>query len=342
MNRPTPLDGTPPSWQSAILRALVLLMLLAVSGAAYNFLSFRAYAQRHSHPGRLVSAGGLRLNLFCTGQGSPTVVLEAGLADSLESWHRVQPEIAQFARVCSYDRAGYGYSDPGPTPRTSDRIASELHAALKSAGEKPPYLLVGHSFGGFNVRVFNGKYPDQVAGLVLVDSTQEDQYRLLPKAWADLGAATRRRAERQYFWAPLYIDLGLARLQLQLQGQEALPLLLQSKYLKARASEFLNIQASAEQARNAGNIGDKPLMVLTAGKVIDASLKAALSPQDQGVYADVWINTLQVRLANLSSRGRHVVLPGTGHDIPNESPDAIVAAVKELSGRGVRYGSAAR
>jgi hypothetical protein len=110
-----------------------------------------------------------------------------------------------------------------------------------------------------------------------VDSTQEDQYRLLPKAWADLGAATRLRAERQSFWAPLDIDLGLARLQLRLQGQEAPPLLFQSKYLKARASEFLNIQVSAEQARMAGNMQDKPLVVLTAGKVIDRSLKAALS-----------------------------------------------------------------
>ena len=311
------------------------MLLLVLSGAAYNVLAFRADARRYPHPGQLVSAGGPRLNVFCTGHGSPTVVLEAGLADSLDSWHRVQPEIARFARVCSYDRAGYGYSDAGPTARTSDRIASELHAALKSAGEKPPYLLVGHSFGGFNVRVFNGKYPNQVAGLVLVDSTQEDHYRLLPKAWADLGAATRRRAERQFFWAPLYINSGLARLQLCLQGQEAPPVLLQSKYLKARASEFLNIQASAEQARMAGNIEDKPLMVLTAGKVIDASLKAALSAEDQEVYADVWINTLQVRLAKLSRRGRRIVLPESGHDIPNERPYAIVAAVQELGGTGV-------
>jgi pimeloyl-ACP methyl ester carboxylesterase len=322
------LNGRRLSWRSTILIALTLVALLAFSGAAYNFLAFRADARRYLHPGRLVNAGGLRLNVFCTGQGRPTVVLEAGLADSLDSWHRVQPEIARFARVCSYDRAGYGYSDAGQMPRTSDRIALELHAALGSAGEKPPYVLVGHSFGGFNVRVFNGKYPDQVAGLVLVDSTQEDQYRLLPKAWADLSAATRLRAERQSFWAPLYVDFGLARLQMRLQGQE--PGLLESKYLKARASEFLNIQKSAELARMADNIEDKPLVVLTAGKVIDASLKSALSAADQEAFADVWINTLQVRLTKLSRRGRRIVLPDSGHDIPNERPDAIVAAVQDL------------
>ncbi|HWD99405.1 MAG TPA: hypothetical protein VG345_10220 [Bryobacteraceae bacterium] len=133
------------------------------------------------------------------------------------------------------------------------------------------YLFVGHSFGGFIVRVFNGKYAGEVAGLVLVDATQEDQYRLLPRAWRDLGAAMRRRAHRQALWAPFYIDLGLARLQLRLQGRDAPPLLLQSKYLKARASEFENIEVSAEEARTADHIRDKPLIVLTAGTAIDAS-----------------------------------------------------------------------
>ncbi len=315
---------------SIVLFASVLLLLLAISGASYQAIASRADAQRFRHPGQLVSVGRFRLNVYCTGQGSPTVVLEAGWSDSLDSWSRVQPEIARFARVCSYDRAGYGYSDPGPMPRTSDRIALELHAALRSAGEKPPYLLVGHSFGGFNIRVFNGKYSEQVAGLVLVDATEEDQYRLLPRAWADMGAAMRRRARRQAFWAPLYIHLGLARLQLRLQGYQVSPVLLQSKYLEARASELENIEVSAGQARIADHIHDKPLLVLTAGRVIDTTLKAVLSEEDQRAYADVWVNDLQLRLARLSARGRRVVVPDSGHDMPTDRPDAIVAAVREL------------
>jgi pimeloyl-ACP methyl ester carboxylesterase len=306
------------------------LSLLAIAGASYQAIASRAEAQRFHHPGQLVTIGKFRLNVFCTGEGSPTVVLEAGLADSLDSWRRVQPEIARFARVCSSDRAGYGYSDPGPMPRTSDRIASELHAALRSAGEKPPYLLIGHSFGGFNIRVFNGMYSDEVKGLVLVDATQEDQYRLLPRAWADMGAAMRRRAERQAFWAPLYIDLGLARVQLRLQGHQVPPLLLQSKYLKARASEFDNIEVSAGQARRAGHIDGKPLLVLTAGRAIDAALKAMLSEQDRTAYEETWVNDLQIRLAHLSTLGRRVVVPDSGHDMPTDRPDAIVTAVREL------------
>lgn len=318
------------AWTRVLLAAASALFLAAASGAVYQAVSFRDAMRRFPHPGRLVSAGRLRLNLFCTGQGSFTVLLEAGLADSLESWRRVQPEIARFARVCSYDRAGYGYSDPGPAPRTADRIASELHAALGSAGEKPPYILAGHSFGGFLVRVFNGMYPDEVTGIVLIDSTQEDQYRLLPPAWTRLGAATRQRARRQAFWAPLYIGLGLARLQLRLKGQDAPPVLLQSKYLKARTSELVNLEASAEQARMAGHIADRPLVVLTAGRVIDSGLQAALTEDDQRAFADTWVGVLQNRLAQLSRRAKRVVLPDSGHDIPTDRPDAIVSAVRAL------------
>src|SRR5215831_6804657 len=121
-----------------IILALLFVAFLALAGASYQALAFRADTQRFPRPGRLVNIGKFKLNTHCTGQGSPTVVLESGLADSLDSWIRVQPGIARFARVCSYDRAGYGYSDPGPMPRTSDRIASELHTALQSAGERPP------------------------------------------------------------------------------------------------------------------------------------------------------------------------------------------------------------
>jgi pimeloyl-ACP methyl ester carboxylesterase len=215
-------------------------------------------------------------------------------------------------------------------PRTSAQIASELHTALRAADEKPPYLLVGHSFGGYNVRVFNGKYPAEVAGLVLVDATQEDQYRLLPKAWTDMGGAVRERARRQAFWAPVYVGLGLARLQLRLQGLEVPPVLLQSKYIKARTSELLSIEESAEQARDAAHINGKPLVVLTAGRPVDSGLKAVLSQKDAKAYQETWVNDLQLRLSRLSERGKRLLISNSGHDIPTDAPDAIVSAVREL------------
>ena len=155
--------------------------------------------------------GGYLLKINCTGNGSPTVILEAGLGDVSIEWSRAQPEIAKFARVCSYDRAGYASSDAGPMPRTSVQIAKELRTLLQNARKAPPYLLVGHSFGGYNVRVFNGNYPGEVTRILLVDSTQEDQYELLPPAWGKIYSSELRREKRQAMWAPIFVDLGLAR-----------------------------------------------------------------------------------------------------------------------------------
>jgi len=124
------------------------VVALPIVGFTYQFIANRADADRAPEAGRLVDIGGYRLKVNCIGTGSPTVVLESGLGDMSVEWTRVQPEIAKFTRVCSYDRAGYGGSDAGPLPRTSAQIARELHTLLRNAGEEPPYLLVGHSFGG--------------------------------------------------------------------------------------------------------------------------------------------------------------------------------------------------
>jgi len=121
-----------------------------------------------------VDVGGHRLNLRCTGQGSPVVVMDSGAGDTLQTWDWVAPDVKAFTRVCVYDRAGLGKSDRGPAPRTSGRIAAELHELLRRAKVPPPYVLVGHSFGGLNMRLFAARNPSEVAGLVLVDATPED------------------------------------------------------------------------------------------------------------------------------------------------------------------------
>jgi pimeloyl-ACP methyl ester carboxylesterase len=317
--------------RNAVLTVLGLVILLALAGATYQAIEMRAEARRSPEAGRLVDIGGYRLKINCTGKGSPTVILEAGLGDVSIEWNRVQPEISQFSRVCSYDRAGYGGSDAGPMPRTSAQIAKELHTLLQDAGEAPPSLLVGHSFGGYNVRVFNGNYPDQVAGVVLVDATHEDQYELLPTAWKRIYAAELKRYKRQAMWAPVFIDLGVARLMLRTRGlDDNSYLILQSKYLQARASELETIQTSAHQARAAGSISDKPLVVLTAGKNSDETLRNGLTKQDFDDFHRIWMDELQMRLARLSTRGKHIVVPDSGHDIPSERPDAVVNAVRDI------------
>jgi pimeloyl-ACP methyl ester carboxylesterase len=307
-----------------------LLGLLAIAGASYQAIASRADARRHPEPGKLVDIGGYRLKLNCSGAGSPAAILESGLGDVSIEWQPVQSEIGKFTRVCSYDRAGYGGSDPGPTPRTSEQIAGELHSLLKNAGETPPFILVGHSFGGYNVRVFNGRFPAEVFGMVLVDSVQEDQYRLLPPVWNQVSAELRGHFHSQVRWAPLWTDFGMGRLMLRARGQDDNSyLILQTKYLKARSDELDHMQVSAEQARAAGGIGEKPLIVLTAGKKPRST--PLLGEADLDAYQHVWADDLQVRLARLSSRGKREVVEDSGHDIPSERPDAVVSAVREIN-----------
>ncbi len=324
------------SWVRWPLGVACLLASVALAGGLYQSISSTVQAARFPEPGRLIDIGGRRLRLNCLGISTgTTVVLESGLGDVLIEWERVQATVASFARVCSYDRAGYGGSDRGPMPRTSAQIAEDLHELLRRAGERPPFVLVGHSFGGYNVRVFNGSYPDEVAGLVLVDSTQEDQYQLLPAAWNQMGSAMLNRYRNQARWAPILIDLGVARAMLRFQGVDESYLILQTKYVKARASELENIRVSAEQARAAGHINEKPLIVLTAGKKPDWVLESGFTDRDRDEYDRVWVDELQVRLARLSKLGRRTIVPNAGHDIPADRPYAIVGAVRDLI-RGTR------
>src|SRR5215204_5866600 len=162
-------------WTMRILVGLCgLIVLAALAGATYQSLATRKDLALTPPPGQLVDIGGYRLHLWCTGNGVPAVVLDTGLGGSSADWGFVQPEVARFTRVCSYDRAGMGYSDSGPMPRTARRIARELVELLNRSRVSGPVVLVGASLGGFSVRLFASEYPGRAAGLVLVDATHED------------------------------------------------------------------------------------------------------------------------------------------------------------------------
>ena len=153
--------------------SLVGLLLLGLISQA---IASAVDAARYPAPGKLVDIGGYQLHINCTGTGSPTVILDAGLGGSSLDWSKVQPAVARFTRVCSYDRAGYGWSQSGPGPRTSQQIVTELHLLLAKAKINGPYVLVGHSAGGLNMRLYAYRYPADVVGMVLLDATSEHQF----------------------------------------------------------------------------------------------------------------------------------------------------------------------
>ena len=166
-------------WLGAGLAALLGLLLV---GYMFEPGAEAADAKAYPPPGELVDIGGYRLHINCTGSGSPTVVIDAGWGDWSTAWGFVQPEVAKTTRVCTYDRAGTGWSDAGPLPRDATQFAKELHTLLQNAHIPGPYVLAGHSLGGLPVRVFAGTYPAEVAGVVLIDSMTPQQFTQAPAA----------------------------------------------------------------------------------------------------------------------------------------------------------------
>src|SRR5215217_6700371 len=174
--RSTSARGRLSLWVGRVFLALVgLIVLLLLVGLVYQFIATRLAYRNYPAPGEIVSVSGHDMQIYCTGsaRGGPTVVMDSGLGGGLLDWQTVQPKVAKFARVCSYDRSGLGWSESGPKPRTSPQIVEELHTLLENAGVGCPYVLVGHSFGGANAQLYAAEYPKEVAGIVLVDSTPD-------------------------------------------------------------------------------------------------------------------------------------------------------------------------
>jgi pimeloyl-ACP methyl ester carboxylesterase len=325
---------------------LLLVIVAAISGILYQSILNARDARRYPQEGRSIPLGpefpGVSLNLKCTGSGSPAVILDTGLGVPAAGWDLVQPSVAQFTRVCSYDRAGYGWSTPGLMPRTSEQIVKELHALLTAAGEKGPYILVAHSFGGFDVRLYTAQYPNDVVGLVLVDTSHEDQNNYMPPSLKSMMKNYTRQLETERKLFPALVFFGVARLMAtddlsdprvdKAYLKKINYLELQPKFVDASASEIENFEQSAQQVRSgAGTLGDRPLIVLTAGQPQDPKdLPKGVSLQDMQDFQKLWITDLQVREKNLSTRGQQIVVPDSSHMIPFLRPDAVISAIHEV------------
>jgi pimeloyl-ACP methyl ester carboxylesterase len=318
----------PARWLRRIVILLaVLAFLLAASGVFYEFIFEARDRRSYPMPGQLIDVGGHRMHLNCAGQGNQTVVLDSGMGDSYLSWRKVQPEIAKFTRVCSYDRAGEGYSDSTPRARNSRVFAEELHTLLHNAGIPAPYILVGHSMAGFNVRLFASLYRNEVAGMVLVDASHPEQQKRLPAAIHDMDATWLREQEFFLFTMPFGIPrlLGFCGSDVEVRAAEC-------NFHSARESvaELKSISESAAQAATTGSLGDLPLAVLSH----DPEKPQPDLPEDLVKPTnDAW-QQMQNELAQLSTRSTHLIAKNSGHYIQFDRPDVVVEAVRKVIDEG--------
>jgi pimeloyl-ACP methyl ester carboxylesterase len=304
--------------------------------------------EQPSPPGRLVDVGTHRLHLHCRGDGSPAVVFDAALGASSLSWSLVQPSVARITRACSYDRAGFGWSERGPLPRTAGRIADELHTLLDRSAIAAPYILVGHSFGGLVMRLYAARHAEDVAALVLIEPA-------IPEQWSAPGDDERAmlaRGEKLCRYGARAARLGLARVVAALVGMGALGAARAIVALVSRgglrrkdegilapiwklppearaalrdrwtAPEFFEalgsqIQSICESALDVMHAVERhplrcPLVVITAATADEGRMRA-----DEA-------------LARSSPRGQHLLAPNSGHWVPLDAPQTVIDAISDV------------
>jgi len=302
-------------WLGASLASLLGLMLV---GYIFESVAEAADAKAYPPPGEMVDVGGYRLHINCTGTGSPTVIIDAGLGDWSTGWGFVQPEVAKTTRVCTYDRAGWAWSEAGPLPRDATQFAKELHTLLKNANVPGPYIMVGHSLGGLTVRVFVHDYASEVVGVVLIDSMTPQQFTQSPT-----DVQPRLNTQSRPF-NPLVAlgHLGIVRLLAKPPGilPDAPPnpeayyaLGVRPQNIQALMDDSQGMPAAGAQASTVQTFGDVPLIVLTA-KLNDI-------PGWQE-----W----QTELLKLSSNSQQLFAENSGHNIEFDEPDAAVTAILQM------------
>jgi pimeloyl-ACP methyl ester carboxylesterase len=292
---------------------MILLIALAATGATYQAVATARDTAAFPAPGQLVDVGGYKLHIHCVGDGRPTVVLEASLANISSDWSWVQPEVAKTTRVCSYDRAGNGWSDPGPLPRDAHQIAHELHTLLDKANVPGPYVLVGHSFGGLYIRMFAAQYPKNVVGMVFVDASHPDMWSRMP---ASLVAREQLSAGQRILYSTL-TRFGISRLTGGFPANCGLPARqcggveawgYTTKYVDSFLSEMFAPERDA-QVRATGTLGTMPVVVVTA--TVHEDPRLAETPEVKE-FEQTW-KAMQRELAALSSNSLHHIVEGATH-----------------------------
>jgi pimeloyl-ACP methyl ester carboxylesterase len=310
----------------ALLTLVGLVLALAAAGATYNALSVRYYRNAYPPPGKLYPVNGKMMHLYCTGEGSPTVVLESGLGNDWLIWGKVQPALSNVTRVCSYDRIGVGWSEEQLGGRDSNSVADRLHALLSEAGVGAPLVLMGHSIGGLHIRAFTARFPHDVVGLVFVDCVTPIEAANVPPELR----ALRHDADRDmailkwqtFFGIPrirgecLRVAPGFEHNATWLRADSCIPSQFDAILAEGAASE-----ASGRETLGTGPFGDLPVLIFSSDP--------SLSPPNLPLSAEILKRMGSVRqagqedLKKLSTRSRRIIAKGSRHYIQMDRADLL-------------------
>ncbi len=316
------------------LGALALLAAAIMIGAGYEARMRRQAVVNHPAPGKLVDIGGRKLHIDCRGSGTPIVILEAGLdMNGSLSWAKVHDSIAATTRTCAYSRAGMMWSDDNPNQQDATTVAGDLHALLTAAGEKPPYVMVGHSLGGPYIMTFTKLHEAEVAGLVFVDASHPEQFQrfnevLGRKLEPPVGPL---RAAAAFAWA------GVVRVAMP--GAAPADSVGQATAAYAPTSigpmleEMDALDSTVAQAGTFRQLGNRPLVVLTAMAPTDTNqLKQLKMTREESVRFQAAWKAMHEEEASWSTQSEHILVPDATHYIQYDRPDIVIAAVRKVVG----------
>jgi pimeloyl-ACP methyl ester carboxylesterase len=335
VNSPNLLPSRPRG-TSVFRRVAVLLVALVTLGAltlAMGWLIETVRMHRLGRslpPGTIYKIGNYDSHLVCTGAGSPTILLEAGLGDDFLSWRRVQPALSETTRVCSYDRAGYGWSSPRPGPRDTDHVAEELHTLVTQAQIGGPIVLMGHSAGGLFIRKYATRYPEGIVGMVFVDASTPTQFERLPPDFVGV---------EDFTWDKLFLPFGITRLRghcgvidpstpavrSQLEWHDCTP-----SAFATTEQEERDFPQSCREVKDTGPFGQIPILILSQDPALHfGQLPYSATTLQQA--ATTW-NILQEELKQLSPRSRRIIARGSTHYVQILRPELVIAEVEHMIG----------